>query len=256
MNLLDLAESVLQYVCRLNRLARRSGSAAKGDTNFFSKAAAAPGAAPVRGAALDYGVVRAEIKALLEDFVSKPRSDVRLANQAKKMELPMIFFVDSMISESNLSFAQQWNQNRLAFERSELAGDEKFFDLLEETLKDNSEDASERLALFYTCIGLGFTGIYFRQTEFLRSTMQRIAPRIRHVVEADTAARICPESYEGVDTRNLIQPPSSRMILVTMIFLCFTLATLATYVLLYTKASRDLRASLTEVLRQDMNQGK
>jgi len=161
-----------------------------------------------------------------------------------------------MISESNLSFAQQWNQNRLAFERSELAGDEKFFDLLEETLKDNGDDASERLALFYTCIGLGFTGIYFRQPEFLRSTMQRIAPRIRHVVEADAGARICPESYEGVDTRNLVQPPSSRVILVTMIFLCFTLATLATYVLLYAKASRDLRASLTDVVRQDTNPGK
>lgn len=255
MNLLDLAEPIFQYVCRLNRLARRSGSSAKGDTSFFSKSAT-PGAAPVRGAALDYGVVRAELKALLEDFVTKPRTDVRLANQAKKMELPMIFFADSMISESNLSFAQQWNQNRLAFERSELAGDEKFFDLLEETLKDNSDDASERLALFYTCIGLGFTGIYFRQPEYLRSTMQRIAPRIRHVVEADTAARICPENYEGIDTRNLIQPPSSRMVLVTMIFLCFTLATLATYVLLYAKASKNLRASLTDVVRQDMNPGK
>lgn len=256
MNLLELAEPIFQYVCRLNRLARRSGSAAKGDTNFFSKAPASPAATPARGASLDYGVVRAEVKALLEDFVSKPRSDVRLANQARKMELPLIFFVDSMIAESNLAFAQQWNQNRLAFERSELAGDEKFFDLLEETLKDNSDDASERLAVFYSCIGLGFTGIYFRQPEFLRSTMQRIAPRIRHLVEADTAARICPENYEGIDTRNLIQPPGSRMILVTMVFLCFTIATLTTYVLLYAKASRDLRASLADVVAQDINPRK
>ena len=36
-----------------------------------------------------------------------------------------------MISESSLPFAAQWNQNRLAYERNELAGDEKFFDLLE-----------------------------------------------------------------------------------------------------------------------------
>lgn len=255
MNLLDLAEPIFQYVCRLNRLARRTGAASKGDTSFFSKPGAAT-AAPIRSAALDYAVVRAELKALLEDFVSRTGNDVRLATQAKKMELPMIFFVDSMISESNLSFAPQWNQNRLAFERSELAGDEKFFDLLEDTLKDNSEDASERLLLFYTCIGLGFTGIYFRQPEYLRSMMQRIAPRIRHVVEADTKARICPENYEGIDTRNLIQPPSSRMVLVTMIFLCFTLAVAATYAILYVKASRDLRASLSDVVKHDLNQGK
>jgi type VI protein secretion system component VasF len=257
MNLLELAEPIFQYVCRLNRLARRSGTAAKGDTSFFSKPATpAAAAAPARSAALDYGVVRAEVKALLEDFVSRTGNDVRLATQARKMELPMIFFVDSMISESNLSFAQQWNQNRLAFERSELAGDEKFFDLLEDTLKENNEDASERLGLFYMCIGLGFTGIYFRQPEYLRSMMQRIAPRIRHLVEAERAARICPESYEGIDTRNLVQPPSSRMVLVTMIFLCFTLATAATYVLLYVKASKELRASLSDVVRQDINPSK
>jgi type VI protein secretion system component VasF len=256
MNLLELAEPIFQYVCRLNRLARRSGTAAKGDTSFFSKPATPTSPAPVRGAALEYSVVRAEIKALLEDFVGRTGNDVRLANQARKMELPMIFFVDSMISESNLSFAQQWNQNRLAFERSELAGDEKFFDLLEDTLKENTEDASERLALFYMCIGLGFTGIYFRQPEYLRSTMQGIAPRIRHLVEAERAARICPENYEGIDTRNLVQPPSSRMVLVTMIFLCFTLATAFTYIVLYVKASKELRASLADVVRQDINPSK
>ena len=38
-------------------------------------------------------------------------------------------------SESTLPFAAQWNQNRLAYERNELAGDEKFFDLLEETIQ-------------------------------------------------------------------------------------------------------------------------
>jgi cytochrome bd-type quinol oxidase subunit 1 len=42
----------------------------------------------------------------------------------------------------------------------QLAGDEKFFDLLEETLNDSSEDASERLAVYYTCLGLGFMGMY------------------------------------------------------------------------------------------------
>ena len=74
--------------------------------------------------------------------------------------------------------------------------------------------------------------------------------------QADTVARICPENYEGIDTRNLVQPPGSRMVLVTMVFLCVTLATLFTYVLLYAKASRDLRASLTDVVRQDSNPGK
>src|SRR6185503_17508491 len=140
--------------------------------------------------------------------------DMRLSQQARKVELPLIFFVDSMISESTLPFAAQWNQNRLAYDRQELAGDEKFFDLLDESLKENGEEAAERLAVFYICIGLGFTGIYFKQPEFLRKTMLSIAPRVRHLVENHQTARMCPETYEGVDTRDLVQPPGSRMVLV------------------------------------------
>src|SRR6266496_4851355 len=164
MTLLELTEPIFQYVCRLNRLARKSVGTSTGETAFLTKgpgsglgAAVAP-----RLASLDYAVVRSEVKAMFEDYLQKSSSDIRLSVQAKKVELPLLFFIDSMISDSALPFAAQWNQNRLAYERNELAGDEKFFDLLDETLKDSSEDAAERLAVFYVCIGLGFTGIYFK----------------------------------------------------------------------------------------------
>jgi type VI protein secretion system component VasF len=257
MTLLQLTEPLFQYMCRLNRIAKRSGTPKHGmDTSFVSLSKeAATRAAPVvapPGASLDYSVARSEIKALLEDMMSKAANDMRLSQQARKMELPLIFFVDSMISESSLPFANEWNQNRLAYDRQELAGDEKFFDLLEETQKENSEDAAERLAVFYICIGLGFTGIYFKQPEFLRKTMLTIAPRIRHLVENDQNARICPETYTGVDTRNLVEPPSSRMVLVGMIFAGFTLAVLISYFVMYRQASKNLNKSMEEVLRQDV----
>ena len=120
MNLLELTEPVFQYVCRLNRLARKSGGTSAGDTSFIAKAPGAP--AVPRVASLDYAVVRSEVKAMFEDLIQKSNSDVRLNAQAKKMELPLLFFVDSMIAESSLPFAAQWNQNRLAYERNELAG--------------------------------------------------------------------------------------------------------------------------------------
>jgi type VI protein secretion system component VasF len=250
MTLLELTEPIFQYTCRLNRLARKSGGTSPGETSFITKGPGAPAAPKV--ASLDYAVVRSEMKAMFEDLVQKSASDMRLNVQAKKVELPLLFFVDSMISDSALPFAAQWNQNRLAYERNELAGDEKFFDLLEETLKDSSEDASERLAVFYNCIGLGFTGIYFRQPEYLRKTMLTIAPRIRHLVEADQTAKICPDAYEGVDSRNLVQPPSSKMVFVGILFLCFILAVLFTYVFLYRAASRNLSTSLDHILSQEM----
>ena len=259
MTLLELTEPLFQYICRLNRIARRGGGSKSnpGDTTTFvnmSKEASASAAAAVaaRGANLDYTVARSEVKALFEDMMSKSATDMRLSQQARKVELPLLFFVDSMISESSLPFAAEWNQNRLAYDRSELAGDEKFFDLLDETLKESGEDAAERLAVFYICIGLGFTGIYFKQPEFLRKTMLSIAPRIRHLIEADPNAKICPETYEGADTRNLIEPPGSRMVLVLVIFLGFTLAVLISYFVMYRQSSKNLNNSIEEVLKQDM----
>jgi type VI secretion system protein ImpK len=250
MNLLELTEPIFQYVCRLNRLARKSGGASTGDTSIIAKS---PGATPPpRAPSLDYAVVRSEVKAMFEDLIQKSNGDVRLNAQAKKTELALLFFVDSMIAESSLPFAAQWNQNRLAYERNELAGDEKFFDLLEETMKDSSEDASERLAVYYNCIGLGFSGIYFKQPEYLRKTMLTIAPRIRHLVEADQTAKICPDAYEGIDTRDLVQPPGSRMVFVGILFLCFILAVGITYVFLYRAASRSLSTSLEHILKQEM----
>src|SRR5258707_7667278 len=256
----DLAERVFEYTCRLTRIARRGAAAKAGpvDTTTFvalsrEAASTAAPAVAVRGANLDYTVARSEIKALIEDMMSKAATDLRISQQARKIELALIFFVDSMISESTLPFAAEWNQNRLAYDRQELAGDEKFFDLLDETLKETGEDAAERLAVFYICIGLGFTGIYFKQPEFLRKTMLGIAPRIRHLVENDQSARICPEAYEGVDTRDLVQPPSSRMVIVGMIFAGFTLAALISYFVMYRQASSNLNNSIEEVLKQDLS---
>src|SRR5690242_11621782 len=125
MNLLELTEPIFQYVCRLNRLARKSGGGSTGETSFIART---PGSAPPppRMASLDYAVVRSEVKAIFEDFLARSNSDMRLSTQARKVELPLLFFVDSMIADSSLPFAAQWNQNRLAYERNELAGDEKF----------------------------------------------------------------------------------------------------------------------------------
>lgn len=252
--LLELAEPLFQYVCRLNRLGRRHATGNSGETTLFS--AGSGGAGPVGpGATPDEVVVRAQVKALLEEFLAKASRDFRLGQQARKAELPLIFFIDSMIAESALPFAAQWNQKRLAYERQELAGDEKFFDLLDETLKESGADAAEQLGIFYTCIGLGFTGIYFKQPEFLRKTMLSIAPRIRHLAEHDASARICAETYQGVDRRNLVEPPSRRMALVGLVFACFTVAVLISYAVMYREASANLNSSIQQILRQDLAAG-
>jgi type VI secretion system protein ImpK len=141
---LELCEPLFTKVCLLNRLGRKSGGVAS------------------------YDQLRLQIEGIFAEMRKAADSDPALRVQWEKLELPLIFFVDSMISESGLAVASTWNRNRLAYERKELAGDEKFFDLLDETLNDPSDEATLRLPVFYTCIGLGFTGWYAGQPEYLR----------------------------------------------------------------------------------------
>ena len=230
MTLLDLCEPLFLHICRLSRMARTMTSS-------------------------EYAVVRADVKGLLDEIRQKANTDVRLASQVSKLDMPLMFFVDSMISEMNLKFSGDWNHSRLAYEFNELAGDEKFFHpILEETLNDSSEEAADRLAVFYVCLGLGFTGFYTGQPEQLRTFMNQIRPRIRHLVEADQTLRICKEAYENVDSRDLVEPPSGKVVWIVLLFVVFTLLALGFYYWMFANASENLRDSLGNIARQDSTQ--
>jgi type VI protein secretion system component VasF len=249
MTLLELTEPLFQYICRINRVARKTGggqSGHSGETALLTRGGDLP-----RGMILDYSVVRNEIKGLFDDLAQKAEKDFKLKEQFRKVRLPLIFFVDSMISESPLALAQQWNQDRMAFNENELAGDERFFDLLDgqEGLKDQSEEGNERLAVFYTCMGLGFSGFYFGQPDVLRAKMLTIAPRIKRYIEVDDTAKICPDAYEGVDTRKLNEPPSKKVLIVSLIFICLIVAAVGSFIWLYFDARTTLTASFKEIAK-------
>jgi type VI protein secretion system component VasF len=232
MILLELCEPLFKKVCLLNRLGRKGARVS---------------------AALDPENLRLEIKELFAEIEKRANADSRLAPQWQKLELPLIFFVDSMIAECGLNVSAAWHQNRLAYERKELAGDEKFFDLLDETLNDPSEEASERLLIFYTCLGLGFTGWYAGQPEYLRGKMIDISRRIRLAMDTDQSTKICPEAYLGVDTRDLIQRPGLGIGAIAVIFvgLCLIVLTVETY--LFRAASLSLTDSVNAIASQEIS---
>ena len=224
MTLFDLYEPLFQYICMLNRIARQ------GDME-----------------SIDYGALRATMTGMLKNIRRQAQSDPVLAMQAAKLEMPTIFFVDSMIAESKLKCAAQWHRNRIAFEKNELAGDEKFFDYLDETLKNPSAQATERLVIYFGCLGLGFMGWYASQPEKLREYMQNISRRIGML--ADHASRICPEAYECLDTRNLIQPPGTRIGAILLAFLALSILVVAVNFYLFRIGSLGLEQSLREIQR-------
>jgi type VI secretion system protein ImpK len=227
--LLDLYEPLFQYICMLSRIARKAG-----------------------GEKIELNALSETIRTQLASIEKNAQSDPLLALQVKKLEMPIIFFVDSMIAESKLSCAAQWHQNRLAYKQNELAGDEKFFDFLDETLNDPSPEATQRLVVFFVCLGLGFTGWYANQPEYLRKKMETIARRISGVMESDRAARLCPEAYQFLDTRNLIEKPTIKIGAIVLMFLALCLVVLAVNFYLFKAGSTGLAQSLHEILRHDL----
>ncbi len=225
MKLLELYEDLFQYICRLNRVARTPAQP-------------------------EYARVRSEIKDLVEQVLRNAATDVRLLNQAKRLELPMIFFIDYLVCTSRLKFAVQWAENRLAKERNELAGDERFFDLLEEDLKDTSEEAAERLAIYYVCLGLGFMGMYQGQPEQLRRYMEQIFPRVRQWIDSDPRTKISEEAYRFTDTRVLTEPPSNKIILVAIAFVFLSLSVMVAFYALYANSVSELKVSVTRILNE------
>jgi type IV/VI secretion system ImpK/VasF family protein len=229
-SLTDLCEPLFQYVCMLNRIARNPG-----------------------GENIEFSALRKIIEELLADMEESAKADPRLESQFKKLKMPLIFFVDSMIAESGLSLAREWNKKRLAYDANELAGDEKFFDLLDETMKESGREAAERLAIFYTCLGLGFTGWYTGQPEFLRKKMidleQRIPPEL---IDTQHTAKVCPEAYQYLDTRNLVEPPGLKLATMGILFLGLVFIVLAVNFYLFRQASTGLDQSLRIILSHDL----
>jgi len=226
MKLLDLYEALFQFICRLNRAAKTPNHP-------------------------EYGRVRAEIKNLLEEINRNAARDVALLNQVRQLERPIIFFVDKLIATSRLKFAAQWASNRLASDHNELAGDERFFvDFLDRDVVDPSPEAADRLAVYYVCLGLGFTGMYVGQPEKIREYMDKIFPRVRQWMDSDPRTKISEQAYGCTDTRILTDPPSDKILLVVVAFIFLSLSVLVISYGLYYKASSDLKYSVGQITQQ------
>jgi type VI protein secretion system component VasF len=224
MTLLELYEPLFQYICTFNRNARGGGQ-------------------------LHFETTRDEILTLLNEITAQANESAKLATQAAAMRMPIIYFVDSMISESRAPFAREWNAGRLAFEENVRAGDQLFFEEeLEPTLADNSEEATERLAVFFVCLGLGFTGDLIGESgqKALKNYSQKIFVRIKSMVETDPRAKISKEAYFA-DERTLTEPPSRKFILLSILFICCALGVLVLYGVMYAQAKKDFSKSVNAV---------
>jgi len=229
MTLLELSEPLFQYICRLNRSARKGG-------NF------------------SYTPVRTEIEAMFGDILAKGAADPALASQMDKdrggIEVVLAFFVDFMVRTSALSFAGEWQD--LSEQRyNELSGDEKFWDMLDEALADRGEAADQRLSVYYACMGLGFTGWYTGQPEYLRKKMMECSARLRGMIDADEKTPIVGEAELYINTDDLIEPPGKSLVGIGIAAVILIVVLLIGNIYLYYQGTSDLTGALHHIVAME-----
>jgi type VI protein secretion system component VasF len=116
---------------------------------------------------------RENLEASLEDAKRSAAADPALNRDYERIERPLVFFIDYMVKEGSFPFNRDWRE--LGRNYNELSGDEKFFNLLEDALKDGR--AHNTLPLFYTMLGLGFEGTYGNDPGYIEKAMRECAAR-------------------------------------------------------------------------------
>lgn len=135
------------------------------------------------GYEVKYENVVEEIHSLFSDIKRKTQENELLNNEYKKIEKPLVFFVDYILKESDFSFSQDYQIMARLY--NELSGDDKFFDLLEQALKDPNCD-DQIIEVYYLMLGLGFDGAYKRDPKEVIKIMYDCSDRLNNHIKTNS----------------------------------------------------------------------
>ena len=214
MTLLKLCDPLFKYVCFLNRSSRK-------------------------GAPIDATHAEAEVETILSEIRSRANSIPGLAEQYERVELPLTFFVDNVVCTGPSPLSDNWQ--RLAYKKDRVTGDTDFCDELDALLEEpETPSTNERLSVFYTCVGLGFTGDRLADPALRQKRMAQMARRLRSFMELEDRAKVTPQAYAHTLRDMLIPPPVAPVwkLGVALLGLVLTLAILNAY--LYREQSGKL----------------
>ena len=223
MKLLELCDPLFKYICLLNRSVKKQAS-------------------------IDAAQAESDIEAILSEIKSKARANsaAGLSDQYEKMEMPLIFFVDNVIANCPPPLSDNWQ--RLAYKRDRVTGDTDFCEELNRTLAEpDTPSSTDRLSIFYTCVGLGFTGDELQDPNVRRDRMAKLSRRIRSVLELEDRNRITPQAYGHTLVDDLVPPPVGPVwrIAVVLVGLIFVLIAVNAY--LYRDRVANLDATLKKI---------
>jgi type VI protein secretion system component VasF len=183
---------------------------------------------------------RGDIETALENAKILAAADPVMAGEYERVERPLVFFIDFMVKEGNFPFKRDWRE--LDRNYNELSGDEKFFNLLSEALKDSK--AGNTIPLFYTMLGLGFEGAYLNDHGFIEKTMKECAVRlpVELDIREEPVVKVAVEKrLAGAKKSRLLRP--LRMILAFSIL--FLVSSLIFNFAVFFEATLPFRVSLS-----------
>ncbi len=212
----ELCEQLFQYVCRLSRSARK-------------------------GVALDAGLVRSDVRALMGELGSRARGETGMTVLVDDVRVALALFVDETVRTSVPGVGESWGSIADEMEGFEV-DPSRFFQTMEDALGDMSQGGLQRVETLQICLGLGFTG--GRTPGEVASLIERAGERLGGRMDADPMARVCPEAYEHVDTSDLIQPAGRSVVGIGVALVALIVVVVVGNALIYKNASGELRAAL------------
>lgn len=216
MTLLEVCEPLFQLLCRLNRSARK-------------------------GAELHASSVAAEARRAIAEVRQRAADEAGLGAQFLRVEPAFLAAFDEAMGPGGFRTIGGGSALGAAD-----AG-EAFFRDLSADLADPGEAATERLAVRYTLLGLGFTGPMRGQPDNLRRVMVEVSARLRHMMDSDRKTRIAPEAYDAVNTADLVQTPGRSVVGLLVALVAALLVVLAGNAYFYQSASGSLRGALDDI---------
>jgi type IV/VI secretion system ImpK/VasF family protein len=118
-----------------------------------------------------------------------------------KIHLPLLCFVDWMLSQYTIPLSAQWAKQPLAPASGDTSKGQIFFDALKQAIDDPSPAAEDRVEVLYTCLAFGYEGIYAGDAAGLSNVITDAGNRIRSRLQTDES--ICPDAYAYTDRRAL-----------------------------------------------------
>ncbi|MCX6874544.1 MAG: DotU family type IV/VI secretion system protein [Verrucomicrobia bacterium] len=237
--LLEHLQPLFLYVCEQHRLAKE----AKGSSTVAFES------------------VKQTVLAKIAAIDNAAKYDPMLRQHLDKLKQPIYWYLDSTFGspDNAFPFRQKWNDQRPADYGADgnLSGDDAFFDELNKELANDPKDESsnERLAFYYTALGLGFTGRYFKRNpdhrKELQAAMQRLYPRVSKYVDADASGKITPESYRYTDKRDFVAPSRDKPMIFFAAFLLLLGSLIFGYIYWYQEKTKPLREAIHRLQQQD-----